>query len=104
MSARLVLVIAALTLREIVRRRVIWVLVFLAIASVLLVGWGTQRLVSIARSTQPLAASSEKLSLLPTRSAVTSGLLNQRWTAGASSGRKSRSSIVAAIGAKATYP
>ena len=48
MSARLVLVIAALTLREIVRRRVVWVLVFLAIASVALVGWGTQRLVSIA--------------------------------------------------------
>jgi ABC-type transport system involved in multi-copper enzyme maturation permease subunit len=48
-NARLVLVIAGLTLREIVRRRVIWVLAALAVASVLLVGWGTERLVSIAR-------------------------------------------------------
>ena len=49
MNARLVLVIAGLTLREIVRRRVIWVLAALAVVSVLLVGWGTERLVSIAR-------------------------------------------------------
>ncbi|HEY3334140.1 MAG TPA: ABC transporter permease subunit [Candidatus Limnocylindrales bacterium] len=49
MSPRLVLVIAALTLREIVRRRVVWVLAGLAVASVVLVGWGTERLVSIAR-------------------------------------------------------
>jgi ABC-2 type transport system permease protein len=49
MSLRLVLVIAGLTLREIVRRRVIWVLLALVLASVALVGWGTERLVSIAR-------------------------------------------------------
>jgi ABC-type transport system involved in multi-copper enzyme maturation permease subunit len=48
-SLGLVLVIAGLTLREIVRRRVIWVLVALVVASVVLVGWGTERLVSIAR-------------------------------------------------------
>jgi ABC-type transport system involved in multi-copper enzyme maturation permease subunit len=50
MSPRLVLVIAGLTLREIVRRRVLWVLAALAIASVLLVGWGTDRLVEEARA------------------------------------------------------
>ena len=61
MSARLVLAIATLTLREIVRRRVIWVLVFLAIASVLLVGWGTQRLVSIARERGGSRRSSSRL-------------------------------------------
>jgi ABC-type transport system involved in multi-copper enzyme maturation permease subunit len=49
MNPRLVLVIAGLTLREIVRRRVLWVLVGLAVASVVLVGWGTERLVSLAR-------------------------------------------------------
>src|SRR4051794_14809045 len=49
MSPRLVGVIAALTLREIVRRRVVWVLVGLAVASVVLVGWGVERLVTVAR-------------------------------------------------------
>ena len=49
MTIRLVLVIAALTLREIVRRRVIWVLLILVVASVALVGWGVERLVTLAR-------------------------------------------------------
>ncbi|HEU0244881.1 MAG TPA: ABC transporter permease subunit [Candidatus Limnocylindrales bacterium] len=49
MNARLVLVVAGLTLREIVRRRVLWVLISLVVGSVVLVGWGTERLVSIAR-------------------------------------------------------
>jgi ABC-type transport system involved in multi-copper enzyme maturation permease subunit len=48
-TLRLILVIAALTLREIVRRRVIWVLLVLVIASVVLVGWGVDRLVTLAR-------------------------------------------------------
>ena len=50
MTPRLVLVIAALTLREFVRRRIVWVLLALAVASVLLVGWGVERLVTLARS------------------------------------------------------
>jgi ABC-type transport system involved in multi-copper enzyme maturation permease subunit len=49
MNARRVLAIASLTLREMARRRVLWVLVGLAVASVVLVGWGTERLVSLAR-------------------------------------------------------
>ena len=49
MNPRHVLVIAGLTLREIVRRRVLWVLAALAVLSVVLVGWGTERLVTIAR-------------------------------------------------------
>jgi ABC-type transport system involved in multi-copper enzyme maturation permease subunit len=48
-SPRLVLVIAGLTLREIARRRILWVLLGLSVASVLLVGWGVDRLVTIAR-------------------------------------------------------
>jgi ABC-type transport system involved in multi-copper enzyme maturation permease subunit len=48
-TPRLVLVIAALTLREMVRRRVIWVLLVLVVASVAIVGWGVERLVSLAR-------------------------------------------------------
>jgi len=48
-SPRLVLVIATLTLREIVRRRILWVLLGLSVASVVLVGWGVDRLVTIAR-------------------------------------------------------
>ena len=44
-----ILVIAALTLREIVRRRVIWVLLILAVVSVALVGFAVERLVSFAR-------------------------------------------------------
>ncbi len=50
MTPRLVLVIAALTLREIVRRRILWVLLVLSLASVALVGWGVERLVTFARS------------------------------------------------------
>ena len=49
MTPRLILVIAALTLREIVRRRVIWVLLILVVVSVALVGWGVERLVTLAR-------------------------------------------------------
>jgi len=50
MTPRVVLVVAALTLREFVRRRIVWVLLVLAVASVLLVGWGVERLVSLARA------------------------------------------------------
>ena len=49
MSLRLVLVIAGLTLREIARRRILWVLLGLSVASVVLVGWGVDRLVTLAR-------------------------------------------------------
>ena len=49
MTLRLILVITGLTLREIVRRRVIWVLLILVVASVALVGWGVDRLVTLAR-------------------------------------------------------
>lgn len=48
MNPRLVLVIAGLTLREITRRRILWVLAGLSVASVALVGWGVQHLVSVA--------------------------------------------------------
>jgi ABC-type transport system involved in multi-copper enzyme maturation permease subunit len=44
------IVIARLTVRELVRRRVVWVLAALSIVSVALVGWGLDRLVSIARA------------------------------------------------------
>ncbi len=50
MTPRLVLVIAALTLREVVRRRIVWVLLALSIATVALVGWGVERLVTFARA------------------------------------------------------
>jgi ABC-type transport system involved in multi-copper enzyme maturation permease subunit len=50
MSLRLVLVIASLTLREIARRRILWVLLGLSVASVVLVGWGVDRLVTFARA------------------------------------------------------
>lgn len=50
MRARLVVVIAALTLREVVRRRIVWVLLVLSIASVALVGFGVERLVTFARA------------------------------------------------------
>jgi ABC-type transport system involved in multi-copper enzyme maturation permease subunit len=43
-------VIARLTVRELVRRRVVWVLAILSIASVALVGWGLDRLVVLARA------------------------------------------------------
>lgn len=49
MTPRLVLVIAGLTIREIARRRILWVLLVLSVGSVLLVGWGVERLVTIAR-------------------------------------------------------
>ena len=49
MSARRVLVVAGLTLREMARRRVLWVLLGLVVVSVILVGWGTERLVTLAR-------------------------------------------------------
>lgn len=43
------IVIARLTIRELIRRRVVWVLAILSIASVALVGWGLDRLVTLAR-------------------------------------------------------
>ena len=49
MNVRQVLVVAALTLREMARRRVLWVLLGLVVVSVILVGWGTERLVTLAR-------------------------------------------------------
>ncbi|HEY5628737.1 MAG TPA: ABC transporter permease subunit [Candidatus Limnocylindrales bacterium] len=49
MNPRLVLVIAGLTVREITRRRILWVLAGLSLVSVLLVGWGVQQLVSMSR-------------------------------------------------------
>lgn len=44
------IVIARLTIRELVRRRVVWVLAALTIVSVALVAWGLDRLVSLARA------------------------------------------------------
>jgi ABC-type transport system involved in multi-copper enzyme maturation permease subunit len=44
-----VIVIARLTVRELVRRRVVWVLAALTVVSVALVAWGLDRLVSLAR-------------------------------------------------------
>jgi ABC-type transport system involved in multi-copper enzyme maturation permease subunit len=49
-SPRLVVVIAGLTVREIARRRILWVLLGLSVASVVLVGWGVDRLVTFARA------------------------------------------------------
>jgi ABC-type transport system involved in multi-copper enzyme maturation permease subunit len=43
------IVIARLTVRELVRRRVVWVLALLSIVSVVLIGWGLERLVTLAR-------------------------------------------------------
>jgi ABC-type transport system involved in multi-copper enzyme maturation permease subunit len=43
------IIVARLTFRELVRRRVIWVLAALSIVSVALVGWGLERLVTLAR-------------------------------------------------------
>ena len=60
--------------------------------------------VSIARSTQPAASSSVNESRLPTRSAVTRSSLNQRWTASASPGRKSRSVTSALRPSRGTLP
>jgi ABC-type transport system involved in multi-copper enzyme maturation permease subunit len=44
------IVVARLTVHELVRRRVVWVLAALSIVSVLLVGWGLERLVSLSRA------------------------------------------------------
>jgi len=44
-----VITIAALTVRELFRRRVVYVLVALTVLSVVLVGWGLDRLVDLAR-------------------------------------------------------
>jgi ABC-type transport system involved in multi-copper enzyme maturation permease subunit len=49
MTPRLVVAIALLTIREIARRRVLLVLFGLSVISVLLVGWGTDRLVGLSR-------------------------------------------------------
>jgi ABC-2 type transport system permease protein len=43
------IVIARLTVQELVRRRVVWVLAILTLVSVALVGWGLDRLVTLAR-------------------------------------------------------
>ncbi len=50
MSPSAILAIAGLTLREVARRRIIWVLAGLSIVSVLLVAWGVDRLVATART------------------------------------------------------
>jgi ABC-type transport system involved in multi-copper enzyme maturation permease subunit len=42
------IVIARLTVKELVRRRVVWVLAILTLVSVALVGWGLDRLVTLA--------------------------------------------------------
>jgi len=44
-----VIVIARLTVRELVRRRIVWILAALSILSVALVAWGLDRLVDLAR-------------------------------------------------------
>ena len=49
MSPRLILVIAVLTVRETARRRILWVLLGLAMVSVIVVAWGTGHLVEYAR-------------------------------------------------------
>lgn len=49
MSARAVAVIAGLTLREVLRRRLLWVLLGLSVASVVFVGWAVTQLVAHAR-------------------------------------------------------
>ncbi len=49
MNPRVVLVVAQLTIREITRRRILWVLGLLSVTSVVLVGWGVDRLVAQAR-------------------------------------------------------
>jgi len=48
-SLRAVLVIAGLTLREVLRRRLLWVLLGLSVASVVFVGWAVTQLVAHAR-------------------------------------------------------
>jgi len=49
MTPRLVLAIASLTIREIARRRILWVMLGLSVVSVVLVGWGVDRLVTLSR-------------------------------------------------------
>jgi ABC-2 type transport system permease protein len=44
-----VIVVARLTIKELVRRRVVWVLAILTLVSVALVGWGLDRIVTLAR-------------------------------------------------------
>jgi ABC-type transport system involved in multi-copper enzyme maturation permease subunit len=44
------IVLARVTVQELFRRRVVWVLAILSIVSVALVGWGLERLVAIARA------------------------------------------------------
>ena len=44
------IVIARLTVRELIRRRVVWVLAALSLVSVAIVGWGLDRLVVLARA------------------------------------------------------
>jgi ABC-type transport system involved in multi-copper enzyme maturation permease subunit len=50
MNPRIVLVVARLTIREVTRRRILWVLGLLSVASVGVVGWGVDRLVAQARA------------------------------------------------------
>ena len=50
MSAHAVLAICVLTLREVARRRLLWVLLGLSVVSTLLVGWVVTQLVDYARS------------------------------------------------------
>ena len=50
MSAQAVLAICVLTLREVARRRLLWVLLGLSVVSALLVGWVVTQLVDYARS------------------------------------------------------
>ena len=50
MSARAVTAICILTLREVARRRLLWILLGLSVVSVLLVGWVVTQLVDYARS------------------------------------------------------
>ncbi len=49
MSARAVLAISLLTVREVARRRLLWVLLALSVVSVILVGWVVTQLVDYAR-------------------------------------------------------
>jgi ABC-type transport system involved in multi-copper enzyme maturation permease subunit len=51
-NPRIVLVVARLTLKEITRRRILWVLTILSLVSVALVGWGVSRMVTLARANE----------------------------------------------------
>ena len=50
MNVRIILALARLTIRETARRRILWVLLALAIGSVALVGWGVGSLVDALRT------------------------------------------------------